>query len=196
MAEPNYPEPVPAACQLAILPFLAAVEGVLRADAGKEKLRITMHRVMDREGDGYLLQACVYVGSSSDSFKQDRVGRMFTVDTGIMGIAFDTRKVYRTRRYPTLEDLKKDLSQDLIDVKSSLKLEQVPVSYLAIPFLASTGQAILILYVECDVLNFFAEEKRVMRLVQMCEGFTRLFDWLTEEQPFPTLRNFPFEIGK
>ena len=40
---PN-PEPVPAALQLAVLPFLAAVDGFLRAEAKEPGLRITLHR--------------------------------------------------------------------------------------------------------------------------------------------------------
>ena len=32
--KPNHPEPVPAASQLAVLPFLSAVDGILKPAAG------------------------------------------------------------------------------------------------------------------------------------------------------------------
>ena len=54
------PEPVPPASQLAVLPFLAAVDGYLREDEDVPDLRITVHRAMSREGRGYLQQVCAY----------------------------------------------------------------------------------------------------------------------------------------
>ena len=54
------PEPVPPASQLAVLPFLAAVDGYLREDGEVPGLRITVHRAMSREGHGYLQQVCAY----------------------------------------------------------------------------------------------------------------------------------------
>lgn len=189
---PNYPEPVAAASQLAVLPFLSAVEGLLNPAAAKSRLRITMHRLMAREGEGYLQQLCAYLGS--EPYSQKPVGRMFTVDTGIIGRAFDTGKVYRTRHYATLQELRADLDKDLAETKNPARPEQVPVSYLAIPFLGTNKQVALILYAECDRLNFFADDRRVEELVQMGQGFCSLLDWLNEEQPFSTLRNFPLEF--
>jgi len=46
------PEPVPPAWQLAVLPFLAAVDGYLREEGVVSGLRITVHRAMSREGQG------------------------------------------------------------------------------------------------------------------------------------------------
>ena len=153
---------------------------------------------MDREGDGYLQQVCAYLGTEPYS-QENSVGRMFTVDTGIMGRAFDAQKIFRTRYYETLDKLYEDLDQDLIDVKSNLKRHEVPLSYAAIPFFGSASNVILVLYAECDVFNFFADKdnnNKLNLMVQMCQGFCRLFDWLSIDQPFPTLRNFPFEVGK
>ena len=58
----EYPEPVPAATQLAVLPFTAAVAGFLQAGTPDPNLRVTMHRTMAREGRGYLQQLCAYLG--------------------------------------------------------------------------------------------------------------------------------------
>jgi hypothetical protein len=196
MAEkrPNHPEPVPAASQIAVLPFLAAIDGILRPAAGKSRLRITMHRVMSREGEGYLQQMCAYLGDGP--YSQQPVGRMFSVDTGIMGRAFGTAKVQRTRYYPTEEQARDDLREDLIETKDDRNPNEVPISYLAIPFLGPKEKVVLTLYVECDFLNFFAHDDRVESIVRMSRGFCRLFDWLNENQPFPALRNFPLEVGE
>ena len=50
------PEPVPLVSQLAVLPFLSGVDGLLRENGEVAGLRITVHRVMSREGQGYLQQ--------------------------------------------------------------------------------------------------------------------------------------------
>src|SRR5437879_3336968 len=107
MARANHPEPVQETSQLAVLPFLAAVEGLISAMIVPSKLRITMHRLMAREGEGYIQQLCTYFGTNP--FDQSAVGRMFAVDTGIMGRAILTGKIQRTRRYLDVGKLLADL---------------------------------------------------------------------------------------
>jgi hypothetical protein len=53
---------------------------------------------------------------------------------------------------------------------------------------------VLIFYAGCNELNFFANDDRVRHVVDMCEGFCRLFDWM-QRCPFPDLRNFPLPKG-
>ena len=62
----RHPEPVPPASQLAVLPFLAAVDGFLRKEAKQPGLRITLHRAMSREGEGYLQQVCGYINDAEE----------------------------------------------------------------------------------------------------------------------------------
>jgi len=189
----EFPEPVPAASQLAVLPFLAAVDGILKNPAGKAKTRITMHRVMAREGIGYLQQLCTYFGSIEFS-QENSVGRIFPVNTGIMGKAFSTKKVLRTRFYSSREQACLDLAADLRDNGDKRPISQVPISYLAVPFLGPAKKVVLTLYVECDILNIFSDDVRVCQIVDMCHAFCRLFDWLSSNLPFPTLHNFPLEL--
>jgi len=54
-------EPVPAMSQLAVLPFLSAVEGFLKGGKDVPRLRLTIHRVMSRMNLGYLQQVCPYL---------------------------------------------------------------------------------------------------------------------------------------
>lgn len=190
----NFPEPVPPASQLTVLPFLSAVHGLLAGDTENANLRITMHRVMSREGQGYLQQTCTYFGLTS--YDQTKVGRMFTVDTGIMGAAFDKSKIQRTRHYQKITDLQADLRQDLKELGKEDEFDKIPLSYLAVPLLGPGNKAVLILYAECNLLNFFANDNRLSQLTGMCNGFCRLIDWLNTEQPFDTLRNYPLEMEK
>jgi len=191
MAKLEYPEPVPAATQLALLPFLSAIQGVLSEPAGNAKLRITFHRIIARETHGYIQQACTYLGSVPNT--QSSVGRMFALDTGIMGSAILKVKILRTRRYESLDRLRADLRQDLIDTADARDVMEVPVSYLAIPVLGGSGDPALCLYAECDSLNFFSDDARLNLILSMCSGFCRLIDWLDEKKPFDNLRNFPLE---
>jgi hypothetical protein len=149
---------------------------------------------MAREGRGYLQQICTYLGSEKN--QQRHAGRIFPVTTGIMGRAFGTKKIQRTRHYDTLKALRADLKLDLLDAGRTDSVEDVPVSYLSVPFLGPSDEVVLTLYAECDSLNFFANDVLVNELTQMCRGFCALLDWLNTEQPFPTLRNYPQEIEK
>lgn len=185
----RHPEPVPPASQLAVLPFLAAVDGYLREDGNVPGLRITMHRAVSREGDGYLQQVCAYLQESGGN-ALGTVGRFFPVNDRIMGAAYGSGRIWRTHHYDSVETLRTDLRKT-----EKGDLSKTPVSYLAIPFLGPEDQVVLILYADCNQLNFFANDERVTRLVAMSKGLCRLFDWLQKE-PFPALRNFPLQKGE
>lgn len=190
----KHPEPVPAASQLAVLPFLAAVDGFLRDGGDVSELRITVHRTMSREGSGYLQQVCAYVrGERLDS--RGKVGRRFPVTEGIMGAAFEQGTIWRTKRYPTLADLQLDLATDMASVNDKRPLDDVAISYLAVPLLGPQDQPVLIFYADCKGLNYFADDTRVRSVVSMCKGFCRVFDNLQSE-PFSNLKNFPLQKGK
>lgn len=70
----------------------------------------------------------------------------------------------------------------------------VAAAYLAIPFLGPQKQVVLVLYAECNELNFFADDERIRRVVAMSKGFCKLFDGL-QKDPFLNLRNFPLQKG-
>jgi hypothetical protein len=182
------PEPVPPASQLAVLPFLAAVNGYLSEDKDVPDLRITVHRAMSREGRGYLQQVCAYLRQDGGDWR-GKVGRTFAVDTGIIGAAYESGKVWRTKRFKDVRALHAALKKD------NVSLDTVAQSWLAVPFLGPQDQVVLILYADCNKLNFFADDGRVRRIVAMSKGFCRLLDWL-QKDPFENLRNFPLERGE
>lgn len=188
------PEPVPPASQLAVLPFVAAVDGFLKDEANVPGLRITIHRTMSRAGHGYLQQVCAYLGGDGVDWR-GKVGRTFPVNEGIIGAAYDDGRIWRTKSYPDLDKLRHDLQRSMHLVGDERSLDDVAVSYLAIPFLGPQKQVVLILYADCNQLNFFADDDRVKHVAAMCRGFCRLFDWLQKE-PFPNLRNFPLQKGQ
>jgi hypothetical protein len=181
------PEPVPPASQLAVLPFLAAVDGYLREDGDVPGLRITVHRVMSREGKEYLQQTCAYLKEGGGEWR-GKVGRTFAVDYGIIGAAYATGRVWRTRHFKDAGALRRAFQKD--DVSP----ETVGQSWLAVPFLGPQNQVVLIFFAECHQLNFFANTARVRRVVAMGKGFCRLLDWL-QRDPFDHLRNFPLQKG-
>ncbi len=188
------PEPVPAASQLAVIPFVAAVDGFLRETKEVPGLRITMHRAVNREGQLYLQQVCGYVKGEVLEW-QGKVGRTFPVSAGIMGAAFKTRQIWRTKKFPTIKQLRNSLAIDIKNTKDGKDPATVKVSFLAVPFLGPQNQPVLILYADCSELNFFADNKRVASVNAMGKGFCRLFDGL-QEQPFLNLRNFPLQKGQ
>ena len=188
------PEPVPSASQLALLPFAAAIEGLLRNDSDIPGLRLTLHRTMSREGNGYLQQVCAYLGGAKPEWR-GKVGRLFPVTEGIIGATYDTQKIYRTKYYPSIEELRSDLQKSMRLTGDDRELTSVRLSYLAVPFLGPEDQVVLILYADCNELNFFADDSRILSIAAMCRGLCRLFDWLQKE-PMPNLRNFPLLKGR
>lgn len=182
------PEPVPPASQLAVLPFLAAVDGYLREDEDVPGLRITVHRTMSRERRGYLQQVCAYLKKDGGDWR-GRVGRTFPVDYGIIGASYGSRSIWRTKGFKSEAQFNDALKADNIDPGTVRK------AWLAMPFLGPTGEVVLILFADCDQLNFFADDQRVKRVAAMGRGFCRLFDWL-QRDPFEHLRNFPLAVGE
>jgi hypothetical protein len=189
-----YPEPVPAASQLAALPFLAAIEGSLRGSEPKVDIRLTLHRVLNRQGEVYLQQVCPYLGSNKFD-KDGEAGRMFPVDFGIIGAAFERSRVMRTKRYPSMKKLRLDIAKDLKRRGDTKDPATERLSWLAVPFIGPSNTPVLILFADTYKFNFFADDNRMSAVANMCWGFCRLIDSL-EDNPFPNLRNFGFEPGK
>jgi hypothetical protein len=187
-------EPVPLVSQLAVLPFLAGVDGFLRENGDVPGLRITVHRVMSREGQGYLQQVCAYINDAGADWR-GKVGRTFPVNEGIMGAAYETGRVWRTKSFPTREALIPVMQEDMHGVGDQRDPDGVAIAYLAVPMLGPQGEVVLILYADCNKLNFFVDEQLIRHVVAMCKGFCRLFDWLQHDLPFPNLRNLPLQKG-
>jgi len=175
------PEPVPPASQMAVLPFLSAVEGLLTASL-VENLRLTIHRVMNREGQEFLQQVCSYLPLNNTA--KPTAGRTFPVNEGIMGEAYGNQKIYRTAFQPSYEALQQALGKDRPEAKS----------WLAMPFLGGGDQVVLILFGECNTLNYFAHDARIEQIAAMARGFCKLHDYL-QHSPFANLRNFPLQKG-
>lgn len=185
-------EPVPAATQLALVAFNSAIDGYLRGSGTVEGLRTTIHRTMSRNGKEYLQQACAYAPMNQDWKKQ--VGRVFPVTVGILGAAYSTGRLWRTRKFEDVSSLKEALAQDMSATGDSRSVDEVGLSYLAIPFVGPTSSPVLILYSECKTFNFFAEESRVKSVAAICESFCCTFDWIEKEKTLG-IRNYPLGIG-
>src|SRR5665213_3497708 len=153
-----------------------------------------MHRAVNREGQVYLQQVCGYVREDGLEWR-GKVGRTFPVSEGIMGAAFKTRRIWRTKKFPSIQKLRTSLALDIGKTKDGKDPTTVEVSFLAVPFLGPQNQPVLILYADCKELNFFADDKRVASVAAMSKGFCRLFDMLQVE-PFLNLRNFPLQDGE
>jgi hypothetical protein len=188
------PEAVPTASQLAVLPFLAGIYGLLRENGDVPGLRITMHRAMTRQGDGYLQQLCGYVSDTGADWR-GKVGRTFPVNEGIMGAAFGDGRIWRTKSFPTEQAVRSLMMEDMKRTDGRRDPATTEISYLAVPFLGPDREPVLILYATCNELNFFADDTRIRRVAAMGKGFCRLFDGL-QNDPLPNVRNFPLQRGK
>jgi hypothetical protein len=146
---------------------------------------------MSREGGGYLQQVCGNIVESGAEW-MGKVGRTFPANEGIIGAAFASACIWRTRSFPSKEKLLESLRAEMEGKADPTSFE---ISYLAVPFLGPSSEPILILYAACNELNFFADDDRIKKVVAMCKGFCKLFDFLQVDS-FPNLRNFPLQRGK
>lgn len=181
-------QPVPAASQLAIIPFVAAVDGLLRDGSRVPSLHLTVRRAVTFDGRLYLQQICPYViGSGLDG---RFVGQASPITVGMMGAAFARKKIWRTRKFDSLEMYRSIIKNDLEALGDTRTVDDVALSYLCIPFLGCDGEALLVLFAQCMELNFFASDERIQHVIAMGRGFCRLFDSL-QAAPLPDLANVP-----
>ena len=81
------------------------VSGLLEATHPEAKFRVTIHRVMTGKAGAYLQQLCDYFGKAGNGGK----GRIFATTTGIMGAAYSSQKIWRTKHYDSEVKLIRDL---------------------------------------------------------------------------------------
>ena len=188
----GFPEPVPAASQLTALPFAAAVAGHIENHHKPSFLRVVMHRVMSRDGAGYIQQVSPYLGSPQ--YEPARAGRILPVTTGVIGNAMKTKSVVRTRHYADVRKLLADLKADMKSTNDTRSIDDVAKSYLAIPMLSARDEVITILYADTHTPNVFAKDALVDDILGMCCGFCALIDHLSEH-PLSQIKNYPMEPG-
>jgi hypothetical protein len=187
------PEPVPPVSQLCALPFVATVAGYLNSLPKVGAVRVTLHRVMTRDGAAYLQQICSYAGST---FDHGLAGRLFPVTEGIIGKAFAERGTFRTKCYETEDLWRTDYRLDRADVGENGEEPAQAKSYLAVPFLNAAGDtAVCILYADVVGLGVFAAGDTLQIILGLSNGFCSLLDDLSKA-PLPRIRNYPLPEGK
>jgi len=190
----THAEPVPMTTQLLVLPFLASVYGYLTASKSVADLRVTMHRVMTQRGTTYLQQICSYVdvcGYSSEA----NIGRVFSVDTGIIGASFDTGKIWRTKKFESKRKLVERLQQDMKNTEDFRRIEDVALEYLSVPFLSAEGEVVSILYADCKEFDILSNDQRINAVTDMCRGYALFLDALASGKS-TTLENFDLRRGE
>lgn len=196
-------ERVPEATQLLVIPFLAAVSGLLASREPDADYRVTLHRTMCRDKQIYLQQVVNYF--SSDAGKVRGSGRIFAVDTGIIGAAFKSCRLHRTSKFSSDEELVEALKDDLKRTNDPRNVDEVPYSYFALPFRvaqdsveSNEGQEAfpaMILYADCFRHNIFSDDGLTKDLCAMSARYAAALDLLAHS-PLERVRNFPFSIDE
>lgn len=183
-------EPVPEISRLLALSFISGLAGALQAGSAA-KLRCTLHRVMSRGTNTYLQQLCPYLPEAK--FKESDAGRIFGVDEGIMGAAYQTRSIWRTKHHRSPEAFNKALlsAKKLSGEPEKLTGEQ---SWLAVPILGKSGDPVLVLFAESEDFNYFSNDAIVLGIVNACNGFVELLNIL-ELSKSGIVRNYPLPKG-
>lgn len=183
-------EPVPDLSKLMALSFLAGISGALRAEEAVA-VRLTLHRVMTRGPSAYLQQICPYLPTSR--FKESDAGRIFSVDEGIMGEAYSTCSIWRTKYYSSPDVFEGDLISARMAVGESADLPKAR-SWLAIPFIGQDGEPVMILFAESERFNFFSSDDIVHGIIDACNGFSEFLNLMNHDGP-DIAKNYPLDKG-
>lgn len=184
-------EPAPSATQLAALSFASAISGMLSIRG--RKVRVVLHRVINRLGIAYLQQTSPYAGT--DRLDHSTAGRVFSFTTGVMGYALLHKQIAHTRKFQTVEELEGRLRADMKLVDDKRSFEIVARSYLAIPMLGADEEVATLLYADSMQPGVFANASQVKTLRDICQGFCNTIDQMVVA-PLPYIENFPMQEAR
>jgi hypothetical protein len=86
------------------------------------------------------------------------------------------------------------MHKDMLKSGDKRDPNNVALAYLALPLLGPNAKPVLILYADCNELDFFASDEKIRSVTAMCNGFCRMVDVLQREA-FSNVRNFPLPQG-
>lgn len=181
---PKFPEPVPELSQLVGLAFLSPIAGYLR-HVNANEFRLTLHRTVVRNDEVYFQQLTPYLTEGGTT---TGAGRLFPLDTGIVGASFDTQSILRTRFVQDVAVFEQALLKSMRNSGDPSSLSDMKArSWLSIPFLGS-GQPPLVLFADSTKHGFFSADEVVTSINAMCIEFGRLLDALALH-PYGSTRN-------
>jgi hypothetical protein len=175
-------EYLPSATEVAAAAFCASVAGYLaNAHPTGKRLRVTFHRTLRIGSERVLQQCCEYVGAHPDTKRDQRAGRTFPPNHGTIGVAYELRKVVRTREGATWETINEDMKQLRLNDASRQMADEVQ-SVVAIPVIGAAettadGEGretvVGVLYADSYEQDYFTEAVTMTTLVDMTQRFAR-----------------------
>lgn len=160
-------EPVSPPTELLATTFVSTLRDLVQlaheestpTDAQSEtaKFRITLHRVMQIQGDYYYQQIAQYAGTGGDG--QSSVGRTFDLNRGLGGLCCRLGQPVVLRKGSGFDEVRAQLELNLTPARPIASSTE---SFLAVPFFASSvetagKQVCLLLYADSSAANFFSQ---------------------------------------
>ncbi len=186
-------EYLPGPTSLASTTLVGAVAGVLqqlRPRASHD--RLTLHRVIELNGETLLQQTCDYLGRA-DPPKQSSTGRTFPEDTATIGLALACRQPIRSLKGITPEHLQD--AMDCLKLREAAREMAPQVGFvLAIPLLQPTDEYVGpstvagVLYIDSRSSNYWLNDSEVEKICRVVEVGLKSLE--SPFQPFERLRNF------
>ena len=175
----------------AIVGAVASVLKQLRPEADND--RITLHRVVELNGETILQQTGDYFGRTPPP-KRSSMARAFPSDFATVGLAFSTQKPIRSRQGIPSDDLQ--AATNKLDLRKAARDMAPGVSFvLAIPILqpvasmSGPSRVIGVVYIDSQSPNYWLNDDEVERLCRIIEGGILAFE--RRNEPFDRLRCRP-----
>ncbi|WP_271983235.1 FAD-dependent oxidoreductase [Pseudoclavibacter terrae] len=167
-------EYLPPSTEIVSATLCGAIAGALSLEhPERERLRITLHRVV-QIGDSLVFQQCCDYNGSQVSNERMTAGRTFPLTLATIGHAYLTSKIVRSRPGADTKDLQSDMLVAHL-TKDAREMSGEVTSVLALPLLgiaegSNTNPVVAVLYIDSDVRDFFGDTDRIRRIAQMCVG--------------------------
>ncbi len=175
----------------ALVGSVASVLKHLRPNAKND--RITLHRVVELNGDTILQQTGDYFGRT-ESPKRSSMGRAFPSDMATIGLAFATHKPIRSAKGITPEDLQEAMKH--LNLRKAARGMAPSVGFvLAIPILQPVtavigpSRVIGVVFIDSQSSDYWLEDSEVEQLCRIIEGGVQALE--PRGEPFSRLRYRP-----
>lgn len=187
-------EYLPSPTALLATALCSSIAGYLSGSHPLDKrLRVTIHRALQIGTEEVLQQACDYQGIALEP--GGTAGRTFPARNATIGLAYQCRRVIRSRRRVSRHLLENTMT-DLRLTDASSKMAKEVGFILAIPLLEPERDYTLpqpvaaVIYIDSDAPDFFIDDKGLRILIAMAQRFLDSLTRSSFSDDLGRVRNF------
>jgi hypothetical protein len=162
--------------------FVSSLSQLLSASSPEREFRMTLHRVLEIHGELWLQQASEYRGSASPEALAGPLGRIFPIDSGLIGLAARLGRAISVTRE---NDFDRAMEAVRFGRLQARRVREGVRSIFAVPFRTISGVT-MVLFMDSFEKLLFQETATPPSLrdhvLNSCRGFAAYLDDLAKDQ--------------